>query len=102
MGTLFTPRNYIAAAVVSATQYLLALAAVANVTAMGYQLGHMSVSVAVGCRHRYHFLLWNFLAFSIYFFGFLAFRTRSRIVTRSSQRSPSAQVDIDRNVSAVS
>lgn len=94
-GTLIKPRSCIAAAAVSATQYLLALGAIANVAVMGYQLGYMSVSVAVGCDQQFHFLLWNFMASCIYFIGFLAFRTRGRIIARSSRRSASAQAVVD-------
>ncbi|KAF2625173.1 hypothetical protein BU25DRAFT_123988 [Macroventuria anomochaeta] len=58
-------------------QFVLAIAAVVNVTTVAFDLYSKAYSVVIACRYRYQIFLWNVLVAALWLAGFLSLMSRS-------------------------
>jgi hypothetical protein len=66
-------------AMIVATEYTLALASVANLAWMGYELGYKTVTLAGQCSDRWSVLFWTYVAFAIHLLSATLFALSTRI-----------------------
>ncbi|KAH7382749.1 hypothetical protein DE146DRAFT_240689 [Phaeosphaeria sp. MPI-PUGE-AT-0046c] len=75
------------AALVALAQYLLALAAIVNLTHVGYLLSYMAITLSGGCKNRFFVTLWTYVAVVVHICGWFAFHTRG-VWVRGSGKGP--------------
>jgi len=74
-----------AGSLVSLAEYLIVLAAVANVSTLAYELGYWSISI-MSVGETWLPALWTFLSFVIHMVGMVAFRLRFDVSKAQLQR----------------
>lgn len=62
---------------IAVIQFVLAAAAVLNVTLIALDLYHKAYSVVLGCNHRYQIFIWDYLVAALWLGGLLALKSRS-------------------------
>ena len=87
MGVKMTTHGTVTSLLVVILQVALALAAVANVTLVSYDLYNKAFSVVLACRYRYHIFLWNLvIPAALWVGGLLSLMSRSRFELASASQ----------------
>ena len=71
-------KNKLLAGIIAVLQHFLALAAVANITMVAFELHTKAYSVVVACSGRYNIYGWTFSAAALHWLGLAAFKSRAR------------------------
>jgi hypothetical protein len=77
-GLKITSKRRGASTLIAASQLVLAIAAVVNVTTVAVDLYGKAWSVVLACKYRWMIFLWNYLVAALWLGGYLSLLSRSR------------------------